>query len=1043
MNDPLLSGFADPPNEFRPWPLFVLNDEYLPGSGERRLTELLENLARVGYGGVFLHPRPGLITEYLSPRWFEIIRHCLAECRRLGMVPALYDEHSYPSGFAGGHVPALAPQTGVGYVIPKFGKLPEEPPSAALGVYRMKDGAPAELMSADALPAGAAWCAFVLDRMEPMPWHGGFSYTSLLDPQTTELFLQTTYERYREELSEADWKSCAAMFTDEPHLPADSHGPWGRGLHCSRLLQAEFARRRGYPLESVLADLYFPSPTSAATRFDFYETMHELWLENFARPLAEWCSRRGIPLTGHYLEHDWPCPYATPGHVHLLAQMDWPGTDLLECFILEGHDYGDPQNFDAAAPGTEPHALYFLKQVQSVANQFGKKRVMNECWGAGGHDSTPLDWLRIGRFLAVHGVNLFVPHYSTTTIRGSRKKDHPQFFSEQSPWFEELGPLNAELGRLSWLVSRGTTRQRIMVVDPLTTGYCVAAKSDCLAGETVTDAITDPLAVMADTQRSVRPLRQAAASLAQALSDAQADFDIGDEYVLADSGAVDGARLRMGNQSYELVVLPPGLRNLRHATLAMLRDFTQAGGRIIGVRPVEPLLDGRPGDWPAQLSAEWVDSAEALTAAILRAVPPRLQFDETAPSGVAHQRRESPDGTFYLIVNSSPTDWSARATVPETGALQWLDPQAGQTAANDGTFHLAAGTAGVLLVSTAAAGSAPVAAPPARTAPGGRPLDLVEASALEPNILVLDTCALEVGAEKFPPQLVYESNRIFWEKNGMDTNGWSSVVQYRDSLLSANARMAADSGGVARYSFSIEPGVERGQIDLCFECPDQWQLRVNGQPVDTSGRPAWLDCHIVRVPVGHLLRDGENSIELVARPFDVRQEIDQIYLLGNFTLRPHRPGFLVTPVSAPLTLGSWKAQGLPFYDRKVAYRFRRPRENGRVVLTAPDWHGSVIQVACGDRRWQTYGPDLCIALGENDPEDFTITVTGLPLNLLGPWHKPGLLPKHGWANFWHGGDVPDAPQAGDDYRLLDLGLFTAPRWIQAAASTPACPHHRS
>ena len=92
-----LAGFSNPSNSFRPWPFFVLNDEYETGPGEKRLTELLENLARVGYGGVFLHPRPGLITEYLSPRWFEIIRHCIAECRRLGLVPALYDENSYPS----------------------------------------------------------------------------------------------------------------------------------------------------------------------------------------------------------------------------------------------------------------------------------------------------------------------------------------------------------------------------------------------------------------------------------------------------------------------------------------------------------------------------------------------------------------------------------------------------------------------------------------------------------------------------------------------------------------------------------------------------------------------------------------------------------------------------------------------------------------------------------------------------------------------------------------------------------------------------------
>lgn len=1022
-----LAGFANPPAEFRPWPLFVLNDEYLPGSGEARLTELLKNLARVGFGGIFLHPRPGLITEYLSPRWFEIIRHCIAECRRLGLVPALYDENSYPSGFAGGHVPALAPETVVQYLIPKFGTLPEKPPAEAISVYRTEKKIPHEITPPASLPPGSSWCAFVFETMAPMPWHGGFSYTSLLDPQTTKIFLQTTYQRYHDELGEKDWKSCAAFFTDEPHLPADSHGPWGKGQHCSPMVLVEFRRRRGYPLEEKLADLYYPSSTSAATRFDFYETLHELWLENFAQPVADWCTRHGIPSTGHYLEHDWPCPYATPGHVHLLTRMDWPGTDLLECFLLEGHEYGDPQNFDAAVPGTEPHALYCLKQVQSVAHQFRKKRVMDECWGAGGHDSTPLDWLRIGRFLAVHGVNLFVPHYTTTTIRGARKNDHPQFFSEHSPWFESLGPLNAELGRLSWMASQGTTHQRILLLDSLTTAYCLADKADTLAGESPIDAISDPMAVLADTQKSLRGLRQAAGAFAQALSDAQADFDIGDEYVLAESGKVSGKQLNLGFQNYDVVVLPPGLENFRQATLKLLQDFAKAGGRILGIQPSHPRLDGRTSDWPIQLSVQWVASPEKLADEVLRQIPPRLKFDPIPPTGVAHQRRECEDGTYYLIVNSSPKDWTARVTVPETGGMQWLKPETGEMELCSGMVHLAAGSAGVLWVNPRQ--TAEKTAPLRQAAPKpGLPLELLEARALEPNVLVLNTCALEVRGEFFPRQLVYESNRIFWEKNGMATNGWASTVQFRNNLLSANARMSAKSGGIARYAFLVEPGTDLRSIDLCFECPDQWQLRVNGQAVKTDGGSRWLDCHITRVKIGSLLREGENLIELIARPFDVRQEIDQIYLLGSFTLRPDQPGFVMAPVPQPLGLGSWKSQGLPFYDRKVSYRFRRPQGAGQVVLSKSDWHGSVLEFSCGRQNLQTYGPNLDVSLAEDEPEEFTLTVTGLPLNLLGPWHKPSFLPKHAWSTFWHGGDVPNAPQAGKNYHLLDLGLFSAPRW---------------
>lgn len=1018
--------FASPANEFRPWPFLVLNDEYVPGGGERRLTELLESLARVGYGGVFLHPRPGLITEYLSPRWFEIIRHCLAECRRLGLVPALYDEHSYPSGFAGGHVPAQAPQTVSRHLIPKFGQLPALPPADALAVYRAEKKIPLEKLAVGDLPEGSEWCAFVIERMEPMPWHGEFPYTSLLDPQTTKVFLKTTYERYRDELG-ADWSDCAAIFTDEPHLTADSHGPWGQGQHFSRLVQAEFRRRRGYAVEDRLADLYFDSETSAATRFDFYETLHELWFENFARPLESWCRENGIPLTGHYLEHDWPCPYATPGHVHLLAHMDWPGTDLLECFALEGHDYGDPQNLDPAAPGTEPHALYFLKQVQSVANQFEKKRVMNESWGAGGHDSTPLDWLRIGRFLAVHGVNLFVPHYSPTTIRGARKKDHPQFFSEHSPWFEALGPLNDELGRLSWLVARGRTRQRLLVLDPLTTGYCLAAKSDCLGSDTVHDAVANPLAVLADTQRTVRPLRQAAGSFAQGLSDAQVDFDLGDEYVLAESGSVEASGLRLGIQCYEVIVLPPGLQNLRRATLALLEAFSRAGGKILGCRPEVALLDGRPDDWPQRLAVEWSGSREELLAAVLRAMPPRLQFVKSTPAGVAHQRRECEEGVYYLIVNSSPDDLDAAVTIPEAGVQQILDPQSGSIVAFEGKLELPAGKAAILFAGSAGEFANREEGP---TLVGnlGKPLEFLGAELQEPNILVLDTCALEVGGDSFPSQLVYESNRLFWEKNGMETNGWTSVIQYRQHVLSANERMDADSGGTARYSLRIEAGTDLENLDLCFECPELWKLSVNGQLVETQNLPTWLDCHIGRVRIGSLLRVGENTIELTANPFDVRQEIDQVYLLGNFSVRPTEPGFVLAPVSGPPQLGSWKSQGLPFYDRKVSYRFRRPSGSGRLVLPAGSWLGSVLEVQCGDRQLQTYDRALEWILDSGDADAVTLTVIGLPINLLGPWHKPNLLPKHGWANFWHGGDIPNQPRAGKDYYQLDLGLLTAPVW---------------
>jgi hypothetical protein len=60
--------FADPPSEYRSAPLWVWNDRVT----KEEIDTLLPDLKAHGIGGVFIHPRPGLITPYLSDEWFEL-----------------------------------------------------------------------------------------------------------------------------------------------------------------------------------------------------------------------------------------------------------------------------------------------------------------------------------------------------------------------------------------------------------------------------------------------------------------------------------------------------------------------------------------------------------------------------------------------------------------------------------------------------------------------------------------------------------------------------------------------------------------------------------------------------------------------------------------------------------------------------------------------------------------------------------------------------------------------------------------------------------
>ena len=53
------SLFADPPSEYRSMPLWVWNGKVTEAELDRMLVELKD----AGFGGLFVHPRPGMITE--------------------------------------------------------------------------------------------------------------------------------------------------------------------------------------------------------------------------------------------------------------------------------------------------------------------------------------------------------------------------------------------------------------------------------------------------------------------------------------------------------------------------------------------------------------------------------------------------------------------------------------------------------------------------------------------------------------------------------------------------------------------------------------------------------------------------------------------------------------------------------------------------------------------------------------------------------------------------------------------------------------------
>lgn len=106
--------------------------------------------------------------------------------------------------------------------------------------------------------------------------------------------------------------------------------------------------------------------------------------------------------------------------------------------------------------------------------------------------------------------------------------------------------MNDYFGRLSVALSAGEQLNRILVIEPATTGwmyYSPAARSECL-------------------EKIGRPFQ----NFVHSLERLQVEYDLGSEYVIREYGKVDGRRFIVGQRSYDLVVIPPGTENLESWT---------------------------------------------------------------------------------------------------------------------------------------------------------------------------------------------------------------------------------------------------------------------------------------------------------------------------------------------------------------------------------------------------------------------------------------------------------------------------------------------
>ena len=185
--------FGDPPSEYRSAPLWDWNEKITKEGIDFQMREF----KNAGIGGVFVHPRPGLITEYLSDEWFELFDYTVQKGKELDMKVWIYDENSYPSGFAGGHVPAEMPDSykhGTALKLMIAEQL-EEVQSVDLEVVLKKtDSGFTDITNSIDQEKGITGTYYLFEKTYPekSQWYGGYTYVDLLYPGVTDKFLELT-----------------------------------------------------------------------------------------------------------------------------------------------------------------------------------------------------------------------------------------------------------------------------------------------------------------------------------------------------------------------------------------------------------------------------------------------------------------------------------------------------------------------------------------------------------------------------------------------------------------------------------------------------------------------------------------------------------------------------------------------------------------------------------------------------------------------------------------------------------------------------------
>ncbi len=933
---------------------------------ERELRRQIRNMKELGMRGFFMHARGGLETPYMSKEWFDCVRICLDEAKKLGMEAWAYDECGWPSGFAGGEL-LKNPENHASYLtcetVTDFPDASED----LLGVYKVSESG-AELIDR---PTGLSDYTVIRRGRD-------FSYVDVLNPAVTKQFIEKTHEVYKREFGDHFGSTMPGFFTDEPQ-----YYRWG--TPWSDTFRTVFRERFGYDVLTSLPALFLDYDGAEEFRYDYHLLLHECFINNFIRPVYEWCEANGVKLTGHAVE-EWGLGYqmmCCGGVMPFYRYQHIPGIDYL------GRDIKD---------------ITGSRQLGSVCEQTGREVRLSEMFACCGWDVTPRELKRIADVQFAGGVNLICAHLYPYSERGQRKRDYPNHYSEHNPWQADFKDFDKHFAHLGSILAQGRELANVLVIHPVHSAYLNYKHNDF---------------------DMVKELDEQHAALAERLSRDQIPFHYADETLLRDLGRVEKNAIIIGSCHYDKVIVP-FCYTLDKSTVSILRRYHDNGGRLLMWKGRPDRIDGRRADLSFLVSNMRYDDLKASSDVT-------VACDGKGGLPIFAQIRRTEAGRIIFLTNPSGNEFkNAEITVKNCSGLTLMDPLTLNS-------YLLAGTKnrnGSVTVRFDFDDSASCVLIE-------KPCDFLPVIEKPKKIKYMSLDGPFRFAQRPENALLLDKAAV--SLNGGEFSEIRPIVRIRDELLSEHFA----GNVALRFSFTVEDGpdalfivaepIKNSNITVNGQpvslTNENWRfdrrfLGADIAPVVKPGENTIVMAFAYRQSeeVYRALFGGGS--ESLRNCLDFDTEIEDIYLFGDFRVRSaggfadgSKPGtcrsggpFMITAGSEQVNLSDVVSDGYPFFAGKMTVETVLNYKRGDPTLLRLNGRYAVCHVAVNEipaegnlfsREW-----DLSPYLREGD-NVLRLYVTFSNRNLLGPHHRSdpepyGVCPQtFSFEKEWHDGQCED------------------------------------